>query len=167
MATRGASGARRIVLNRAAFDEITLAVADGAFELAKSIVAGADVPDAAPYAVGLVQGGAVLAYVGKKRVGIWSKTGTASVKKPRAAKLSTGVTVIGGFGFPGRFVESGTVHMAAEPFLTPELMADLPDAEGFIRLACVNRKVISAGRAARGDTFAASKARQAAKAAAG
>lgn len=159
----GASGARRIVLNRAAFDAITLAVADGAFELAKSVIEGADVPDAAPYAVGLVQGGAAIAFVGSKRVGVFSKTG-ASVKKPRAAKLSKGITVIGGFGFPGRFVESGTTNMGAQPFLTPELMATLPDAEGFIRVACVKHKVVGAARAAKGDTFGASKARQAAKA---
>jgi len=96
----GASGARRIVLNRAAFDEITLAVADGAFEIAKAVVNGAQVPDAAPYAEGLVQGGAALAYVGRKRVGIFSKTGTTKVNKPKAAKLSAaGITVIGGFGF--------------------------------------------------------------------
>jgi hypothetical protein len=149
---RGASGARRIVLNRAAFGAITLAVADGAFELAKSVIAGADVPDAAPYAVGLVQGGAAIAFVGKKRVGVWSKTG-ASVKKPRAAKLSDGITVIGGFGFPGRFVEEGTVHMSAHPFLTPELMADLPDAENFIKAACRKHKIIGATRAAKGDAF--------------
>ena len=162
----GASGARRIVLNRAAFDEITLAVADGAFEIAKAVIEGAQVPDAAPYAEGLVEGGAAIAYVGSKRVGMWSKTG-AAVKKPRAAKLSKGITVVGGYGFPGRFKEGGTVNMPADPFLTPELMATLPDAEGFIKAACIKHKVVGAARAARGDTFAASKARQAAKAAAG
>jgi hypothetical protein len=148
----GASGARRIELNRAAFDAITLAVADGAFEMAKAVIGGADVPDAAPYAVGLVQGGGVIAFVGKKRIGAWSKTG-ASVKKPRAAKLSTGITVIGGFGFPGRFVEEGTVHMGAQPFLTPELMATLPDAQPFIKAACIKHGVVSKARAARGDVF--------------
>lgn len=147
MAARGASGARRIVLNRAAFDAITLAVADGAFELAKAVIEGARVPDAAPYAEGLVQGGAAIAFVGSKRVGVWSKTG-ASVKKPRAAKLSKGITVIGGFGFPGRYQESGTIHQPARPFLTPALMARLPDAEGFIKGACKRHGVISAKRAA-------------------
>ena len=152
----GASGARRIVLNRAAFDEITLAVADGAFELAKAVVNGADVPDAAPYGEGLVQGGAAIAFVGSKRVGAWSKTG-ASVKKPRAARLSRGITVIGGYGFPGRFVESGTVKMTAEPFLTPQLLSTLPDAEGFVKAACVKHKVISAARRARGDVYGGGK----------
>jgi hypothetical protein len=152
MATRGASGARRIVLNRAAFAAITLAVADGAFEMAKAVIEGADVPDAAPYAEGLVQGGAVVAFVGKKRVGVWSKTG-APVKKPRAAKLTDGVTVIGGYGFPGRFLEEGTVHMPAQPFLTPELMATIPDARDYIRAACKRHRVVGKARAARGDVF--------------
>ena len=155
----GASGARRITLNRAAFDEITLAVADGAFELAKQVVLGAQVPDAPPYGQGLLEGGGVIAYVGSKRVGMASTSGAATVKKPRRAKLSKagGIAVIGGFGFPARFVETGTVHMAAEPFLTPELMATLPDAEGFIKLACVKHKIVSTARAAKGDVFRKAK----------
>ncbi len=71
----GASGARRIVLNRAALDQITLATADGAFELAKQVVLGAQVPDAAPYGVGLLQGGGVIAFVGNKRIGVASTFG--------------------------------------------------------------------------------------------
>ena len=59
----GASGARRIVINRAALDAITLAVADGMFEQAKQVVFGAKVPDASPIGQGLVQGGGVLAFV--------------------------------------------------------------------------------------------------------
>jgi hypothetical protein len=162
---RGASGARRIVLNRAAFDAITLATADGLFELAKTIVNDADVPDAAPLGLGLIQGGGALAYVGSKRVGIFSKYGATSVKKPRAARLNKGVTVIGGYGFPGRFLEEGTVKMHAEPFLTPEVMSTLPEAEAFVRAACIKAKVIGQQRAAKGDTYAAGKARAAAKAA--
>lgn len=150
----GASGARRIELNRSAFDAITLAVADGAFELAKSVIEGADVPDAAPYGEGLVQGGAAIAYVGKKRIGVWSKTGS-SVKKPRAARLSAGVTVIAGYGFPGRFKETGTVRMAATPFLAPELMAKLPDAEGFVKAAAIRHRIIAATRARVGDVTGA------------
>ena len=150
----GASGARRIVLNRAAFDEITLAVADGAFEIAKAVVNGADVPDAAPYGEGLVQGGAALAFVGSKRVGVFSKTG-ASVKKPKDAKLSKGITIIGGYGFPGRFVESGTIHAAPHPFLTPALLAILPDAEGYIKAAAIRHRIIGATRARVGDVYGA------------
>jgi hypothetical protein len=155
-----AKGARKMVLNRAAVDQIILATADGLFELAKSIVQNADVPDAAPYGVGLVQGGGAVAYVGKKRVAEWSKTGD-TVKKPRAAKLSPkgtdGVTVIFGYGFPGRFQEVGTVKQAAKPFLTPATMAELPAAEGYIRAAWFKSGVISAKRALRGDTYQANQ----------
>ena len=151
----GASSARRVQLNRAAFDEITLAAADGMFELAKSIVNNAHVPDAPPIGLGLIQGGGVLAYVGSKRVGVYSKYGATSVKKPRAAKLDKAVTVIGGYGFPAMFVESGTIHMAAEPFLTPELLRQIPDAGPLIQLACIRRRIISATRQRVGDVYGA------------
>ena len=154
-----ASSQRRVVLNRAAFDALTLAHADGLFELAKSVVDGAAVPDATPLGLGLIQGGGVLAFVGRKRVGIYSKTGE-SVKKPRAAKLTDGITVIGGYGFPARFVETGTVHMAAEPFLTPALMAKAPDAGLYIKAAVIRHGLVSANRAARGDVFGASRAKR-------
>lgn len=158
----GASGARRMVINRAAVDQIILATADGLFELAKAIVMAADVPDAAPFGVGLVQGGGVIAFVGNKRVGVWSKTGD-TVKKPRAAKLSPkgsdGVTVVFGYGFPGRFQEAGTIKQAGHPFLTPAALATIPEAEGYIRAAWYKSGVTSAKRAAKGDTYAASQAK--------
>ena len=154
----GASAARRVVLNRAAFDAITLAVADGLFEQAKEIINAAKVPDAPPLRVGLIQGGGALAYVGRKRVGIFSKYGATAVAKPRAAKLNSDITIIAGYGFPGRFLEEGTIKMAPHPFLTPQLMSDIPGAEGFVRKACVRHKVIGASRAARGDTYQNAKA---------
>jgi hypothetical protein len=157
-AVPGARAAARVVLNRAAFEAITLAEADGLLELAKSIVDGANVPDATPLGLGLIQGGAAIAFVGKKRVGVYSKDG-ASVTKPRAAKLTDGITVIGGYGFPGRFVETGTVKMAAEPFLTPELMAKVPDAGLYVKAAAIRRGLVSATRRARGDVFGASRAK--------
>ena len=156
-----ASGARKMVLNRAAVDQIILATADGLFELGKSIVNNAKVPDAAPYGEGLVQGGAAVAYVGYKRVGEWSKTGDP-VAKPRRARLTPAAdssTVIFGYGFPGRFQEQGTVKQAAKPFLTPETMAEVPQAEGFIRAAWYKSGVISAKRAIKGDTYAGSQAK--------
>lgn len=142
----GASGARRIVLNRAAFDAITLATADGLFEMAKEIIASADVPDAEPYGEGLVQGGGVLAFVGKKRVGVWSTSG-AGVNKPRAAKLSGGVTIVGGYGFPGRFQEGGTIHQPARPFLTPVLMSAVPGSADYVRAALKRHRLIGQRRA--------------------
>lgn len=156
MAARGASGAHRIVLNRAALDEVTLAAADGMFDLAKSIVEKANVPDAEPLGLGLVQGGGVIAFVGSKRVAAWSVDGD-SVKKPRAVKLSAGTTVIGGYGFPARILETGKLDTPAEPFLTPELMAQVPDAGNFVRLASIKRGIVSANRRARGDIYGASR----------
>ena len=158
----GASGARRIVINRAFFDELQLATADGLFDLAKEIVDGADVPDAPELGQGLVEGGGVLAYVGSKRVGVYATGGQTSVKKPRAAKLGKGITIIGGFGFPARFLETGTARMAARPFVTPELMERLPDAGPYIAAAAKKAGLTSRARALRGDTYGASKARKAA-----
>jgi len=140
--------AAKVELNYAALVAITRAVADGAFELAKAIVAGADAPDATPLGEGLVDQGGVIAYVDRKLVATYSTGADPTVKKPRAAKLGPGVVVIAGYGFPGRFQEGGTVNQPARPFLTPRLMADLPDAEAFIAAACVKHKVISAQRAA-------------------
>jgi len=140
--------AAKVELNHAALDAITRAVADGAFELAKSIVSGADAPDATPFGEGLVDAGGVIAYVDRKLVATHSTGADQTVKKPRAAKLGPGIVVIGGYGFPGRFQEGGTVNQPARPFLTPELMAELPDAEAFVQAACVKHKVISAMRAA-------------------
>ncbi len=140
--------AAKVVLNRAALDAITRATADGLFELAKAVVTGADVPDRPPWGIGLVRGGGVIAYVDKKLVSTFSTGSDATVKKPRAAKLGPGVVVIGGYGFPARFIESGTIHQPPRPFLTPELMATLPDAHGFVKAAAIKHKVISTKRAA-------------------
>lgn len=140
--------AAKVVLNHAALDEITRATADGLFELAKAIISGADVPDATPFGEGLVDQGGVIAYVDRKPVASYSTGADPTVKKPRAARLGPGVVIIAGYGFPGRFQESGTVHQPARPFLTPKLMADLPDAAGFVRAALAKHKVISARRAA-------------------
>ena len=191
--TGAEKAAHRIVLNRAAFDAITLAVADGAFDLARAIVDDAHAPDAPPYGVGLTKRHGVVAYVGRRRVAATEPlggydyvkvtppsgnyladalaAGTAgrvsnTVKKPQAAKLTTfGITVIGGYGFPGRFQEAGTAKQPARPFLTPSLLAHLPGAEGFIKLAAIRHKIVGAQRAAKGDTYQASKAARLAKAA--
>jgi hypothetical protein len=146
--------AAKVTLNHDALDAITRAVADGAFELAKSIISSASShwppspSDSPPDTPPLREAGGVLLYVDRKLVGTWSMSGAPTVKKPRAAKLGPGIVVIGGYDFPAKFQEAGTIRQPARPVLTPELMADLPDAEGFIRLACVKHKVISAKRAA-------------------
>jgi hypothetical protein len=153
---RGASAARRVVLNRRAFDILDLGMADGLFEFAKAVITQAGVPDADPHGLGLVQGGGVISYIGRKRVGIFTTGGQTSVTKPRAARLQAkGITVIGGYGFPARFLEEGTVKMGAEPFLTPELMALEPQAGPFVALGCLKTGITRARRIAAGDTYQA------------
>lgn len=109
----------RVVLNRAAFAEIDLAIADGLFAVALRVLEVVRVPDAPPYGQGLVQGGGAIAYLGNRKVA-GTTIGGKQIKKPRSLNTRDGQAVaIVGFGFPARFVELGTLHNHAEPFLTP------------------------------------------------
>ena len=123
----------RLVLNRAALDAITLGMADGLLALADAVIAAAKVPDAPVLGAGLVEAGGTVAYVAGKKVG-------GSATKPKSLKVRTmGVAVAGGFPFPARFAEIGTVNQPARPFLTPALMATVPDAAPFIGSATTKR----------------------------
>lgn len=118
----------RVVLNRRAFDEITLAEADGVFELAKRVLEVVHVPDAPVYGQGLVQGGGALAWAGGKKVG-GTQIGGRAIRKPRGLRTpATEVVAIVGFGFPARFVELGTVDTPAQPFLSRAVNSVLPGA---------------------------------------
>jgi hypothetical protein len=117
----------RVVLNRQQVDHVKLAIADGLFEVGQQIieVAAANAPDSPydpyPLGEGLVKQGGVLAYVDGKKVAGWSQRGTQP-KKPRALRSSRkAVQVAAGYGFPGLFVELGTVRSRAQPFLTPAM----------------------------------------------
>ena len=123
----------RVTLNRAALDAITLGMADGLLALADAVIAATKVPDAPALGVGLIEAGGTVAYVLGKKVG-------GAAKKPTAMKVrKLGVAVAGGFGFPARFQELGTINQPARPFLTPALMATVPDAGPFIRAATAKR----------------------------
>lgn len=123
----------RLVLNRAALDAITLGMADGLLALADAVIAAAKVPDAPVLGAGLIEAGGTVAYVAGKKVG-------GSATKPKALKVRTlGVAVAGGFPFPARFAEIGTVNQPARPFLTPALIATVPDAAPFIGVATTKR----------------------------
>lgn len=112
----------RVVLNRAAFAEIDLAIADGLFAVAERVLEVVRVPDAPPLGQGLIQGGGAIAYLGNKKVA-GTQIGGREVKKPRALSTKSGEAVAAvGFGFPGRFEELGTVDTHAHPFLTPGVM---------------------------------------------
>ncbi len=123
----------RVILNRSALDAITLGMADGLLALADAVIAATKVPDAAPYGEGLIEEGGTVAYVLGKKVG-----GTAS--KPKAMKVkSMGVAVAGGFPFPARLQELGTINQPARAFLTPALMATVPDAAPLIKAKVAER----------------------------
>jgi HK97 gp10 family phage protein len=112
-----------VVLNRAALDELHLALADGVEAIARTIVETADPPDATPFGVGLVTQGGWAVYSGSKKVAGGS-LGGAQPQKPRAFRTVPGaITGFAGFGFPGRFQETGTVHQPARPFFTPAVLA--------------------------------------------
>jgi hypothetical protein len=113
----------RVVLNRAALDRVHLALADGVEEIARTIVETAEPPDAAPFGVGLPARGGWLVYDGSKKVAGGSLSGNQP-KKPRAFAVrgTAGIQAIAGFGFPGRFQETGTVHQPARPWFTPAVI---------------------------------------------
>jgi len=132
----------RVVINRAALDAVTLGMADGLLALADAVIARTKVPDAPVIGQGLIETGDTVAYAFGKKVG-----GTA--KKPKAMKVrGLGVVVAGGFGFPAHFAEFGTIHEPARPFLTPALMATLPDAGPYVGAAVRRRLATTGARAA-------------------
>jgi hypothetical protein len=117
----------RVVLNRKALALLDLALADGMGEMAQTIVTEATPHDAPPYGVGLVKAGDWGVWAGGKKVG-----GTAA--KPRAAKIKKSeVVAVGGYGFPARFHEMGTIDTPSFPFLTPSLLRHQSHAGDFIR----------------------------------
>jgi hypothetical protein len=141
----------RVKINRKTVDQVRLAVADGAFAIAKAVVLEADPPDATPFGEGLVTTGGALAYVGPKKVAGWSEDGTQP-KKPRAVRVrgtTDEIVAVGGFGFPALFNELGTVHQPARPFFLPAMNRVIPRAPGIMRQAAAYRiaRLRSLGRA--------------------
>jgi hypothetical protein len=112
---------KRVVMNREALDAIRLGMADGTHNVGMAIIEGAQVPDAPPYGVGLVDTGRVVTLVDGRKV---AGEGTP----PREAKVGKGTVTIFGFGFPGRFQELGTSKQPARPFLTPSVQEQIPSA---------------------------------------
>ncbi len=120
----------RVVLNRSRVDRVTLAMATGVYEVAKTILRAADPPDATPWGIGLVTNGGALLYRGRLKLAGVGLDGRQP-RPPRAAKVSADPNLtqaIVGYGFPGRFQELGTVNQPARPFLTPAAQQVLPNA---------------------------------------
>lgn len=130
----------RMVITRSAFDAIRVAEADGLFAAAEKVLDVIRVPDAEPFAKGLVEGPGAIGFVGRKKVN-GTTIGGKAIKKPRSLRLTDGeeIVVIVGVGFPGRFVELGTVDTPAEPFLTPAVMQVAPGADVIISAATKRR----------------------------
>lgn len=117
----------RTVANKAALNAISHGLAEGMAAVGRAIIATADVPDAAPYGQGLVTTGDWGVWVGTKKV-----DGTAS--KPRTVKTRAGVvTLVAGWGFPGRFQELGTIFQPPRPFATPAVLEVTPATPDFLR----------------------------------
>jgi len=130
----------RVVLNRAALNTVDLATAEGLEEVVRTVVETARPPDAPPYGQGLPAHGGWLVYAGAKKVGGGSLDGRQP-KKPRGFRVqgSRMLQAIAGFSFPGRFQESGTAKMAANPFLTPAASATVPHAPSIMKPAVQRR----------------------------
>lgn len=110
----------RTVLNYKALDAISRGLADGMADLGAAIIEATQPPDATPFGKGLVTTGDWGVWAKGRKVG-----GTAT--KPRAAQLTkTGITLLVGYGFPGRFQELGTVRQPARPFFTPVVNRMVP-----------------------------------------
>jgi hypothetical protein len=154
----------RVVLNRKAFAEIDLAIADGLFAVALRVLDVVRVPDAPPYGQGLVQGGGAVAFLGGKKVN-GTTIGGKQIKKPYGLKTgSTEAVAAVGFGFPARFVELGTVDTQAEPFLTPAVMGVVGSDADVVLSEAVQRRLRGEREVGGvGDKIAASRATKAAR----
>ena len=152
-----------VVFHRETIDVLVLAAVDGLFDLSKEIIedAGARAPDSPydpyPAGEGLPKQGGVLAYAKGAKVNGWSQRGTQP-SKPRAVRepsRESGFVIVAGFGFPAHFAELGTVNEPARPFVTPALMARVPDAEGYIRASTQRRLSTIGERSAAGAAIRA------------
>jgi len=132
----------RIQLHRDSLTELQLGMADGLANLGLNIVlrASAQAPrdpeSAARRGVPMLAntGGFQVWALGKRAAGVWEK-------RPRAARVPKDqVVLLVGFGSPiAHLVELGTVKMAARPFLTPALLALIPNAGEYVTGAMSRR----------------------------
>lgn len=125
--------ARRITsttrVNRRALSAVREGIVAGMEDIGQRILAlgVGKIPDATPFGEGLVTTGDYGVWADGKKV-----AGTA--RKPRGAKVARGVTLIVGYGFPGRFQSLGTVDIAPNPdwFITP-INEVVPGAGAFLK----------------------------------
>lgn len=120
---------RRTVLNLSRLDAIQQALAVGMGDGLRVILdaASAKVKDVPKLGVGIKYAGGYLVYANGKKVAEGSVTGVA-VSPSSSMKVSKGQGLYGyiGFGRPARFLEVGTSDTAAQPFLSPTVLAMAP-----------------------------------------
>ena len=142
----------RVVMNRAALDELQLGMADGLLKLGQQIIAEARAnapryPEtAAKRGVPMMAdtGHCVVYALGKKVGGEEGETG-----KPRGMKTSNGSADLGvWFSSPlSHFAELGTIKETARPFLTPALMSNIGDTGPYVQAAMSKRAASAPQRA--------------------
>ncbi len=130
----------RVVINRKAMDQVTLAVADGAHAVGLEYLKVARVPDAPPYGEGLSQSGGTVTYVGAKKIAGFGVNGRQPAK-PRAMRVSGTDTIqmAAGWGFPARLVAFGTVDTPAHGWAHQALTAIEPRIPSIIKRAAAYR----------------------------
>lgn len=136
----------RVVLNRKAFDTLTLGAADGLLEFSKDLLLAVHPPSDVAYETAaehaeeveqkrppLAQNGGALVFIGFKKVAGWGLDGRQP-KRPYRTRLSrTRIQALAGFGFPGRFNEMGTIHQPSRPFFSPVIAEKIPDAQRTVK----------------------------------
>lgn len=158
----------RVVINRAALDEVMGGLSDGVFDIVRAIgaVAESRAPGPGTSEYGHLQdriGAAV--WVAGRKVHEWSSAG-GSVDKPREVRVRSEGEYVGvvGAGFPGMFQELGTVHHAAQPFMTPAA-SEVIGSEAHLRLSAAMQRRLRGERSANTamirDRIAASRAAKA------
>lgn len=123
----------RVVLNRKALDQVTLAIAGGVEEIARTMIEESNPPDATPFGEGLVTNGGWIVYANGKKVGGGSIDGTTPQKPREFRPLKVGVSAVAGWSFPARFQEIGTVHQPARPFFMPTIVRVVNVAAAIMR----------------------------------
>jgi hypothetical protein len=118
---------KRVALYRETVDAMLLGMLDGAQAVGEAIVARAtpSVPDRPPFGRGLIASGTAVTYLDGKVV---AGPAPGKIRAGRGAVPKASGTVVG-WGFPGRFLNNGTIYIPPSNWVTPAFVAELPEAE--------------------------------------
>ena len=117
---------KRVALYRETVDAMLLGMLDGGQAAGEAIVARAtpSVPDRPPYGRGLIDSGTAVTYLDGKVV---AGPAPGRIRAGRGAAPKASGTVVG-WGFPGRFLNNGTIYISPRNWVTPAFVAELPAA---------------------------------------